>query len=213
MKDRIASLLGSGLAPALVASATGVSASYISQLLSEPAFSLEVASLRAKDIEKMQERDGAWDGLEDKLLEKLGDLVPFMVKPREVLHAIQVVNGAKRRAADLVKPDGSALGSVTNHNTVVLVLPQKVVSQFELSKNNEVISVAGRALVPMATSRLLEEIKDKQEKAPEEKSPSPAPGENDYDPARDQRLSDARPESRDNFSPEIAERIVSAELV
>lgn len=201
MKDRIASLLGSGLAPQLVATATGCSPSYISQLLQDETFVADVATLRVKDIETLQKRDGKWDGLEDNLLLQLEKLVPHMFKPRDVLSALQVVNSAKRRAAELTK--GSNINQQINiHNTVVLELPQKTIASYELSKTNEVISVEGKTLAPMPTTVLMNELKTFQasKTRPEEIQ-------------NDDRPKDLPVLSRDNLSPETRERIVSAELV
>jgi len=162
MKDRILSLLGSGLQPALVASAVGCSPSLISQMLADENFVMEVSALRVKDIEKMKERDNKWDNLEDLLLQKLQDLIPFMLRPREVIHALSIVNGARRRSEELTK---GPTQQVTN-NIVVLQLPQRTVSSFsnfELSKNNEVISIEGKSVAPLPSSALLRELSSQED--------------------------------------------------
>lgn len=201
MKDRIAALLGSGLHPNLVATAVGCTPGYISQLLTDETFALEVSTLRVRDIEKLQGRDGQWNELEDTLLARLKELVPFMMKPRDVLGALQVVNGAKRRAAELARPE--ALNQQINiQNVVVLQLPQNTVNQFELSKNNEVISVEGRALVPMSTDTLLKELAASQTTGDQKALGAPN-GDNRQTAAPDPN----------NLSPEIRERILSAEAV
>lgn len=155
MKDRILSLLGSGLQPALVASAVGCNPSYISQLLEDQSFAFDVASRRCKDIETLTERDKKWNGLEDELLSKLQDLIPYMLRPREVLHALQVVNNAKRRSQEFINP--STAQHVTN-NIVVLNLPPKTINKFELSPSGEVISIEGKSLIPLPTDILLKEV-------------------------------------------------------
>lgn len=171
MKDRILSLLGSGLQPSLVASAVGCSPTYITQLLSDETFALDVSSLRVKDIEKLKERDNKWDNLEDLLLKKLEDLIPFMLRPREVIHALQTVNSARRRSEDLTK--GTPTQQITN-NIVVLQLPQRTVStftKFELSKNNEVISIEGKSVAPLPSTSLLRELAEAKRIVETEKPP------------------------------------------
>jgi hypothetical protein len=154
MKDRILSLLGSGLQPALVASAVGCNPSYISQLLEDQQFAFDVATRRCKDIENLTERDAKWNNLEDILLTRLNDLVPYMLRPREVLHALQVVNNAKRRSQEFINPTQQ---HVTN-NVVVLNLPPKTINKFELSPLGEVISIEGKQLIPLPTDILLREV-------------------------------------------------------
>jgi hypothetical protein len=96
-EDRALTLLGQGLGAEVVASAIGVSQSRISQLLSDPEFSARVAELRFSALSKHNERDNAYDDMEEQLQRKMKDLIPFMMKPLEVLRAISVINAAKRR--------------------------------------------------------------------------------------------------------------------
>lgn len=157
LQDKILKLLGSGLAPAVVATTVGCEPSYISQLLASESFALEVAKLRCADIEEDLARDNKYDQLEDKLLEKLNNVLVFMVRPRDILQAIQVINNAKRRS----------LGSNQSPNEgktvhVHLSLPVSVIQQFQLNKENEVISVEGRVLANMPAATLMKSLEDKR---------------------------------------------------
>ena len=98
-ESRALSLLGQGLGAEIVASAVGVTVSRISQLLSDPEFSAQVAHLRYENLAKHNQRDNKYDVMEDDLLDKMKDLIPMMYKPFEVLKAIQIINQAKRRGA------------------------------------------------------------------------------------------------------------------
>src|SRR3989442_56905 len=98
-ESRALSLLGQGLGPEIVAAAVGASVSRISQLLSAPEFSAQVAELRYENLAKHNTRDNAYDSLEDTLIEKLKDCLPYMMRPMEILKAIQVINAAKRRGS------------------------------------------------------------------------------------------------------------------
>lgn len=164
-KDRIKNLLGSGLSPELVASAVGCEPSFISQLMSDNDFAFEVAKIRAEDLESLQGRDKKYDSIEDLLLERLENVLPLMMKPRDILSALQVINSAKRRAADIINPLGAGT-KVVIQNVVQLQLPEKVVQTFERNINNEVVSVEGKSLVAMPTSELLKEMRaeEKEEK-------------------------------------------------
>ena len=145
---RALQLLGQGLGPEVVASAVGVTVSRISQLLSAPEFSAQVADLRYKNLSKHNERDNAYDAMEDALLDKLKDLLPFMVRPMEVLKAIQVINAAKRRGS-------SAPESITNQQTVVqLVMPTQIINRYTVNANNQVITAGQQDLVTVQSSSL-----------------------------------------------------------
>lgn len=70
-EEKALALLGQGFDPSVVASACGVSPSRISQLLSREDFSESVALRRYEELQKNNIRDGKYDSLEDKLIEKL----------------------------------------------------------------------------------------------------------------------------------------------
>jgi hypothetical protein len=139
-QDRALDLLGQGFSVDIVSSAIGVSPSYISQLLSDPIFAAKVAELRYDSLIKHNERDMSYDEIEDALLRKMKDLLPFMMKPMEVLKAIQVVNQAKRRGS-------SAPEQISGQQTVVqLTIPVSVINQFskpsvEVNVNNQIVKV------------------------------------------------------------------------
>jgi len=156
-ESRALSLLGQGLGPELVASAVGVSVSRISQLLSEPEFAAQVAELRFKNLASHNERDCAYDKMEEMLQQRLANVIPFMMEPALILKAIQVINGAKRRGA-------SAPESITNQQTVVqLVLPTQIYNSFtqniQVNLNNQVVRAGSQDLVTMPSggmTKLLE---------------------------------------------------------
>ena len=132
---RILELLGNGLSPEIVATAAGVSPSFISQLLSTEEFATQVTALRFKNLQEDTARDKRYGKIEDELLNKMEDLLPMMYKPMEVLRAITVINGAKRRGA-------SAPETQHINNTVVnLVMPRTILQQFITNANNQVVEV------------------------------------------------------------------------
>jgi len=172
-EERALKLLGQGLGPEIVASAVGVSVSRISQLLSDENFAAEVAELRFENLSAHSERDAKYDKIEAILQDKFEDLIPFMLKPHEVLKAIQVINAAKRRGS-------SAPEQITNQQTVVqLVMPTQIFQNFtqvnssnapvramiETNLNNQVIRAGDTELVTIQSSnmmKLLEASKSKQ---------------------------------------------------
>jgi hypothetical protein len=157
MKDRILKLLGNGVAPSLVCCAVGCSESYVSQLLSDQEFAFEVAKLRCKDLEALRERDDRYDMLEDKLLDKLEHILPFLSRPRDIISALKEINQAKRRSTDLLAT--SQQPTVVN-NIVVLHLPTRTTTAFSLNKNNEVVAIGEQSLATMPTSALLSSLRE-----------------------------------------------------
>lgn len=152
-ESRALSLLGQGIGPEMVASAIGVSVSRISQLLSDPNFAAEVAELRFRALAKHNERDSAYDSLEDELVQKMKDCLPLMYKPFEILKAIQIINAAKRRGS-------SAPESITAQQTVVqLLMPTQIFNNFTkqeitVNVNNQVVKAGEQDLVTIQSSSM-----------------------------------------------------------
>jgi hypothetical protein len=146
MKDKIRSLLGLGLDNGVVASAVGVSDSYVTQLMSDDDFRNEVQELRLKNLTELTERDHKWDSLEDAFLKKLDDMVGtglFFTRPLEVLRALQVLNAGKRRATPTER-NGTAQA-----NVVPLILPVVMAPHLTINENGQVVSVDGRTIATM----------------------------------------------------------------
>ena len=158
IEDKAAQLLGSGVNSEAVAAALGVTPSRISQLLAEDHFSRRVADLRYLNLQKHNNRDSAYDSLEDRLLDKLDKAMPLLVRPRDILDAMTRVNNAKRRGQ-------SAATEVNNHqNIVTLVLPSVITNKFAVSVNvnNQVIKAGEQELLTMPSGNLLKRVEDKQ---------------------------------------------------
>lgn len=161
-ESRALSLLGQGLIPEQVAGACGLSPSRISQLLSDEEFAAQVAEARFKNLSKHNDRDNAYDSLEDELLEKMRDCIPLMVRPGEILKAIQVINSAKRRGQ-------LATNTEQHHQVINLILPTQILNQFQLNAANQVVSVQSpegqeRPLVTIQSGTLLAKAQDMKEK-------------------------------------------------
>jgi hypothetical protein len=156
-KEQIKQLLGSGLSNEIVASAVGCDSSYIGQLVSDEHFAAEVAALRVKNLQATNARDRNIDSIEDRLLDKVSELVDqnMFYKPNDVLRAAVAVNAMKRRGVP-------ATESVTVNNTVVqLQLPKVIVQNFTINTQGEVIEVEGQTLVTKSAHTLLGELADR----------------------------------------------------
>lgn len=151
--DRALVLLGQGVPPSIVAASIGVSESRISQLVSEPEFAAAVAELRYEAIQKHSTRDAKYDSIEDTLIDKLKDLIPLMMRPREVINAIQVINAAKRRGS-------STPEAIIAQQTVInLTLPVQIVEHFRTNAQNHVIQAGAQELLTLQSSTLLTKTK------------------------------------------------------
>ena len=153
-ESRALALLGSGIPPEMVASTLGVTPSRISQLLSTPEFAAQVAELRFSNLQQHNERDSKYDSLEDSLLQRMKDCLPLMMRPMEILKAIQVINAAKRRGS-------SAPESVIQQQTIIsLTIPTQIIQKFQTTINQQVTHAGEQELLTMQSSTLLKEIKD-----------------------------------------------------
>lgn len=133
-------LLGSGISPVVVATTLGITESLVSQWLSQKEFAEQVVARRFSAMQKHSTRDAKWDDLEDKLLAKLEDVIPWMTKPFEIIRALQMVNSAKRRGPSA--PENTHIA-----NTVVnLQIPISIVQRFTKNADNQVIEVEGSAV-------------------------------------------------------------------
>lgn len=150
--ERALSLLGSGVAAEAVASALGVTPSYISQLLSDENFAAQVSQLRFETLSKHNERDSKYDTLEDKLLGKLENTVGLLMRPMDILRAIKVVNEAKRRG------QSSEDSIVNQHNLVSINMPVQVVQQFTTNIHNQVIAAGEQTLVTVPSGELADKL-------------------------------------------------------
>ena len=147
-EDRALALLGQGVGAEAVAAAIGVTPSAISQLLSRTDFAASVAELRFRNLSKHNERDSAYDRLEDELIDKMRDLMPFMVRPMEVAKVLQIINGAKRRGS-------SAPEHITQQQTVItLNMPTTVVQKFQVNTMNQVVQAGQQALITVQSASM-----------------------------------------------------------
>lgn len=148
-RERALVLLGQGIDPEMVASAVGLDRSRISQFISDPEFSAEVAELRFKNLTAHSERDSKYDSMEDRLLQMMEDCLPYMIgKPWMVLKAIATINNANRRGA-------SAPSSLEKPSEVVtLNMPTLVINKYVVNVNQQVIRAGDQDLITAQSSSM-----------------------------------------------------------
>lgn len=174
-KDKVISLLGSGVGPKQVADAVGCDISYISQLLGEDAVAQKVAEIRTAEVMKYKTMDEKYDELENKLLKKLEDLLPFFMKPDQVLRGLQFLNTAKRKSTGLA-------GEVQAGEVVKLMLPAVTINSYKINMHGNMVEVGGRNLQAMASDLLMKTLEsrngaadDPAKKVPKLTAPSNGP--------------------------------------
>jgi hypothetical protein len=151
--ERALSLLGQGVPPVAVANALGVDQSRITQLLSDPEFAVKVIELKFEALSKHNQRDQSIDGLEDKLLDKLRDCLPYMTRPMEILKSFSVINAAKRRGT--IAQDGL----IGQKQTIIqLNIPQIVIDKFQTNIHNQVVQVGQQSLLTIQSGQLLKTV-------------------------------------------------------
>lgn len=166
--------MGSGLTTTVVAEAVGVTPSEVSQLLADSDFAKEVAELRTINLIVHAETDKAYDEIEKRLLEKLGDSVEMIYKPKEILSALQMVNSAKRKSGGQGQNPEALAGTVIN-----LRLPNIIVNNYKINMAGGMVEVGGRSLAPMPSGNLIKTLEERRENdAATKQLPAPAPGQN-----------------------------------
>lgn len=162
IKEKTLELLGQGIGPEMAASALGVTVSYISQLVSDPEFTKEVAERRFKNLAKHNERDNKYDQLEDMVLDKLQDLLCLVNNPLALTKILATLNAAKRRGS-------SAPQHITNQSTVIpLVIPTQIIQHFQVNGTNQVIKAGTQELVTVQSGQMNKLLEAR-------KAPSPLP--------------------------------------
>lgn len=151
-EERALTLLGQGVPPSAVASALGVDPSRITQLLGNEDFAARVVEKKYEALSKHNERDGLMDSMEDKLLDKLKDCLPFMTRPMEILKSFQIINAAKRRGQ-------TGQESLTTKQTIIqLNIPQIILEKFTSNIHNQVVQVGHQSLVTIPSNQLLKQM-------------------------------------------------------
>lgn len=163
--QRIKELLGNGLSNEVVATAVGVTPSYISQLMADEQFSTDVITQRTQTLTAATTRDRHWDNVEDKLLASLSDLVDtgMFYKPNDILRALVAVNNAKRRGVSVQENI-----TTTAQTVVTLNMPTVVVNAFRQNANGEVVELINtqgvpQTLVTMPAAALMQQLTEKHQ--------------------------------------------------
>lgn len=155
MQDKILELLARGLSGAEVSRAIGCDESYISQLKKDPDFQVKLVEAQASRTQEYVDIDNKYDKVEKAAVDRLFEVVStkiLFLPHKELMGIAKFANEAKRRHGVLAPTTGAG---VTHQ--IIINLPTANIPALEVvkSSNNEVLSVAGKSLLPMQSSQLL----------------------------------------------------------
>ena len=159
-KEQIIALAESGIAHSLIAKRTGVSESYISQVLSEDSIRAKTIQAQLAVLDERTARDAKYDAIEDALLEKTSEIVPNLYKPQDIIKVLMMINKAERRGAS--SQQLAELANSRQDSVVPLELPERIRTKIIKSHTKEVISVNGRGLITKDSRTLLQEIESEK---------------------------------------------------
>lgn len=148
LRKKAIDLLGNNVGPEQAALAIGVSVSRISQLLAEDDVVAAVTERRLANVQGGIDRDKSYDSMEDILIKKLKGSIPLLVRPMEIVRALESVNKANRTTS------GPVAGTTINQQVVNLTLPAKITANFVINNTRQVVEVGGKTMVPMQSSNL-----------------------------------------------------------
>lgn len=148
-EENILKLLSDGHSQEVVASTLGITAGAISQQLSKDWFKAELAARKSIKLDRYSKLDDAYDRMEDKVLSKLEQSLPFVTKPSELAHILAKLNGAKRRLGDTSKVQNTPVTQIIN-----IVLPTSVVHKFSRTRDGHVVAVDDKSLVTITSNSM-----------------------------------------------------------
>lgn len=161
-EEKALALLGSGtLSLEVIANTLGVETSRISQLMAREDFAAQVQELRIKNFSAHIERDKKIDAIEDDLIGRVEESINLIMRPMELIRALETVNRMKRTSVQAVEP-------VSAHEKIIpLQLPQVVINKFTTNIQNQVVQAGNQSLVTIGSSALMEKLKTRNAKKQE----------------------------------------------
>ena len=152
LKEQALALIASGIDTAAVASACGVSESYISQLrqATDKQQDEEPAGLSVAD----QEFDSRLERAESLALERIEKSIGF-ANMGQALNAFRVLNSARKRKEAVGL--GAAAGTGNVSVTVNLTMPSNGLARYVTNSANEIVEVEGKTMIS-ATAKSLDAI-------------------------------------------------------
>ena len=156
--EKAKKLLSLGIPQVDVAGALGCTEGFISQLLSDPKFAGEVAQMKLLRLEGASVRDEKLDALEDEVIKKLESSLRYILKPMELLKALETLAKIPRIGTQNNAAQNNALGM-----TVQIVLPNAMATTYIKNSHGEIIEADGRALTTLSSNALKTMVQSKSQ--------------------------------------------------
>jgi hypothetical protein len=150
-KEQVVSLLLQGLSTSQIATACGVSDSYISQLRQDPEITAQLAEVAISTTLEDKQFDSRVEKAESLALERIEKSLGF-ANMGQALAAFKVLNSARKRQDSL--PGQQAAGVTVNVN---LTLPATASARYITNSNNEIVEVEGKTMIS-ATVKSLDQL-------------------------------------------------------
>lgn len=151
-KEKIASLLAQGLSPANVAAYSGVTLSYITQLVKDPAFKELILTKMNTEVPQKDEEEllnTKYEGMEHRLLGAMEDALAG-AELRDITNALKVVGDRQESRKKRQMPVNTPAAG-TQIAVVQINLPRQVIPTLTLNSNNEVVAVDDKPMAPMTS--------------------------------------------------------------
>lgn len=153
-EDKAAEMLAAGISGATVASTLGCDPSYISQLLGRSDFKEKVSALKVARASAGMELDKLYDDTELVAAKSLQRMIPLIMKPQELLRAVEVLNKLKRRTSH------DAVAGNQGTRIVNVILPPVAMTHFQVSANNEVVQVGENSMLTLPSHQFRQRVKE-----------------------------------------------------
>lgn len=150
-KDQVREMLAQGVPAANVATALGISESYISQLQASEDFRADVDAARGQAAPADVAYDRKLDSIEEQFLDRIESRAAF-ANLQQSMQGFKLLNGARRRRDHAV-----LAGTKTPAVVVNITLPASILPKYMLNQQNEIVEVEGQTMVS-ATPKSLEAI-------------------------------------------------------
>ena len=157
MEDRIVELLGAGVKPGVVAASVGCDPSYVSQLLEREDVLAKVQDLRAQRAAELIGKDNDINDIEQLALNRIKTLLPMQTNLALVTKVFTAMNGARKSTDVGLAQQGAQPGAIVSLN-----LPAAAEVFLKVTTDNQVVEIAGRSMVPLASSQVSAKLREKQ---------------------------------------------------
>lgn len=144
---KILDFLAAGVSQRAAAAASGVSESFVSQLMASEDFLASLADRRSAGLQESIEFDSRLDKAEDVVLRRIEATVGMITDPMKAVKALQMLSTVKRR-------NGVATQDSTPATIVTLDLPESSKVTISMSQDKQVIAIGGRSTATLPSRNL-----------------------------------------------------------